>query len=105
MTSHATLWQCVNTPFTRYNRLSKRLPVDRTATVRSTGCQTGLYNRFDNNRPLHFQAGCRKRRVNLALVFYVFILCSFVFWYFVWLGIFGLLLFYVVSTGAINCLR
>jgi len=37
-----------NTPFTRYNRLSKRFDnrfdnrVERTA-VRSTGCQTGLY--------------------------------------------------------------
>ena len=45
-----------NTPFTRYNRLSNRFDnrfdnrVERTATVRSTGCQTptGLYNRFDN---------------------------------------------------------
>jgi len=41
------------TPFTRYSRLSIRLlngfdnRVERTA-VRSTGCQTGLYNRFDN---------------------------------------------------------
>ena len=25
--------------------------------------------------PLHFQAGCRKRQLNLALVFFVFILC------------------------------
>jgi len=37
-----------NTPFTRYNRLSNRLynrfdnHVERTATVRSTGCQTSL---------------------------------------------------------------
>jgi len=39
-----------NTPFTRYSRLSKRFDnrVERTATVCSTGCQTGLYNRFDN---------------------------------------------------------
>jgi len=29
-----------------YNRFDKR--VERTATVRPTGCQTGLYNRFDN---------------------------------------------------------
>jgi len=41
-----------NTPFTRYNRLSNRLlnrydnRVERTATVRSTGCQAGLYNRL-----------------------------------------------------------
>jgi len=41
-----------NTLFTRYNRLSNRLSnrVERTATVRSTGCQTGLYNRFDNRQ-------------------------------------------------------
>jgi len=25
--------------------------------------------------PLHVQTGCRKRRLNLALVFFVFILC------------------------------
>jgi len=43
-----------HTPFTRYNQLSNRLyngfdnRVERTANVRSTGCQTGLYNRFDN---------------------------------------------------------
>jgi len=47
-----------HTPFTRYNRLSIRLSngtdnrfdnrVERTGTVRSTGCQTELYNRFDN---------------------------------------------------------
>jgi len=42
-----------NTTFTRYSRLSNRIDnrfdnrVERTA-VRSTGCQTGLYNRFDN---------------------------------------------------------
>ena len=37
-------------PFTRYNRLSNQFDnhVERTATVRSTGCQTGLYNLFDN---------------------------------------------------------
>ena len=29
-----------------YNRFDNR--VERTATVRSTGCHTGLYNRFDN---------------------------------------------------------
>jgi len=34
------------TPFTRYNRFDNR--VERTATVHSTGCQTGLSNRFDN---------------------------------------------------------
>jgi len=49
--------QTTNTPFTRYSRLPNRLSngfdnrfdnrVERTATVRSTGCQTGLYNRFD----------------------------------------------------------
>jgi len=44
----------INTPFTRYNRLSNRLynwfdnRAERIATVRSTGCQTRLYNRFDN---------------------------------------------------------
>ena len=34
------------------NRLSYRFDnsVERTATVRSNGCQTGLYNRFDNRR-------------------------------------------------------
>ena len=47
-----------NAPFTRYSMLSNRLSnrfdnrfdnrVERTATVRSTGCQTGLYNRVDN---------------------------------------------------------
>jgi len=43
-----------DTPFRRYNRLSHRLSnrfdnrVEQTATVRSTGSQTGLYNRFDN---------------------------------------------------------
>jgi len=39
-----------NTPFTRYNRLSNRFDnrVERTATVRSTSCQTGLYNQLDN---------------------------------------------------------
>jgi len=43
-----------DTPFTQYNRLSNPLSnrfdnrVERTATVRSTGCQTGLYNQFDN---------------------------------------------------------
>jgi len=38
------------TPFTRYNRLLNWHDncVERTATVCSTGCQTGLYNRFDN---------------------------------------------------------
>ena len=38
------------TPFTRYNRLSKRFDnrVERTVAVRSTGCQTTLYNRIDN---------------------------------------------------------
>ena len=83
-------WICY-TPFTRYNRLSKRLynrfdnrlyrinkhptgcqtgcqtgdnRVERTAAVRSTGCQTALYtpyNRFDN----------RLYRVNGALVLLV----------------------------------
>jgi len=35
-----------DTLFTRYNQFDNR--VERTATVRSTGCQTRLYNRFDN---------------------------------------------------------
>jgi len=51
-----------NIPFTRYNRLSNRLlnlfdnrfdnrvERSRTATVRSTGCQTGLYNRLKKHR-------------------------------------------------------
>ena len=53
----AALWWAY-TPFTRYSRLSDQLynrfhngfdnRVERTAAVRSTGCQTGLYNRFDN---------------------------------------------------------
>ena len=34
------------TPFTWYNRFDNC--VERTATVRSTGCQTGLYNQLDN---------------------------------------------------------
>jgi len=50
------LWKStqLNTSFTRYNRLSIQLSnrfdnrVERTATVRSTGCETGLYNRFHN---------------------------------------------------------
>jgi len=39
--------------------------VERTATVRSTGCQTGLYNRFDNRlyrvnkHPTSCQTGCQ----------------------------------------------
>ena len=53
--------------------------------------------------PLRFQAECRKRRLKLALVFGVcVIVCAF--WYFVCLGTFELLLFYVVSTSAIDCL-
>jgi len=46
--------QSSKTPFTRYNRLSNGFDnrienrVERTA-VRSTGCQTGLYNRFDKH--------------------------------------------------------
>jgi len=32
--------------------------VERTATVRSTGCQTGLYNRSDN-RCIHDTAVCQ----------------------------------------------
>jgi len=30
------------------SRFDNRVEVERTATVRSTGCQTALYNRFDN---------------------------------------------------------
>jgi len=43
-----------NTPFTLYSRLLNQLynrfdnRVERTATVRSTGSQTGLYNLYDN---------------------------------------------------------
>jgi len=56
-----------HSPFTRYNRLSNRFDnlcdkrVERTATVRSTGCQTGLYNRFDNwlNVCIHDTTGCQ----------------------------------------------
>ena len=64
-----TLLQSAKTPFTRYNRLLNRLydrlnwlynrfdnrfdngfdnRVERTGTVHSTSCQTGLYSRFDN---------------------------------------------------------
>jgi len=50
------VWQpavsCKQTSKQLSNRLSNRHcsfnRVERTATVRSTGCQTGLYNRFDN---------------------------------------------------------
>ena len=46
------VWQpCWTSSHCSFNR------VERTATVRSTGCQTGLYNRFDN----------RLYRVNRAL--------------------------------------
>jgi len=52
--SSIVVWLRSYTPFTRYNRLLNRFNnrfdnrVERTATVRSTGCQTGLYNLFVN---------------------------------------------------------
>jgi len=45
-----SIWLLVGCLFTRYSRSSKRFDnrVERSATVCSTGCQTGLYNWFDN---------------------------------------------------------
>jgi len=66
-------WICY-TPFTRYNRLSNH--VERTATVRSTGCQTALYNRFDNRLYTPYSRfDNRLHRVNGALVTSEKLLC------------------------------